>query len=188
MKLELPLITTERLLLRLATKEDISKILAYYTENKTYLTPFYPLWPVDFFTQEYWHTQVENNYLEFINDLSLKLFIFPRKNSTRIIGLINFRNFVRGSAQFCYVGYNLAEAEQGKGYMTEALNAAIQYVFQELNMHRIMANYMPHNQRSGNLLKRLGFVVEGYAKEYLFINGKWQDHILTSITNPSVER
>ena len=183
MKLELPLITTERLLLRLATKEDISKILAYYTKNKTYLTPFSPLWPVDFFTQEYWHIQVENNYLEFINDLSLELVIFPRKNSTRIIGLINFRNFVRGSAQFCYVGYNLAEAEQGKGYMTEALNAAIQYVFQELNMHRIMANYMPHNQRSGNLLKRLGFVVEGYAKEYLLINGKWQDHILTSITN-----
>ncbi len=187
MKLELPLIVTERLLLRLATKEDIRNILAYYTENKTYLTPFSPLWPVDFFTQEYWHTQVENNYLEFINDLSLKLFIFTIKNPTRIIGLINFRNFVRGSAQFCYLGYNLAEAEQGKGYMTEALKAAIQYVFQELNMHRIMANYMPDNQRSGNLLNRLGFVVEGYAKEYLLINGKWQDHILTSITNPSVE-
>ena len=46
-----------------------------------------------------------------------------------------------------------------------------------------MAAYLPHNQRSANLLKRLGFVVEGYACDYLMINGQWQDHILTSLTN-----
>ncbi len=67
--------------------------------------------------------------------------------------------------------------------MTEALQVAISYVFTELNMHRIMASYIPHNQRSGMLLKRLGFVVEGYARDYLMINGQWQDHILTSLTN-----
>ncbi len=180
---ELPLIGTERLLLRLPTQEDIPAILDYYTENKAYLTPFCPSWSPDFFTQEYWHLQVENNYLEFMNDLSFKLFIFPKKEPIRIIGVVNFTNFIRRSAQYCNLGYNLAEVEQGKGYMTEALQAAIQYVFQELNMHRIMANYMPHNQRSGNVLKRLGFVVEGYARDYLLINGQWQDHILTSITN-----
>lgn len=184
MKLGRPLIATERLLLRLATQEDIPAILRYYTENKTYLTPFSPLWSDSFFTKAYWHTQVKNNYLEFINDLSLKLFIFPKEEPTIIIGSINFRNFVRGSAHFCHVGYSLAKAEQSNGYMTEALKAAIQYLFKELNMHRIMANYMPHNQRSSNLLERVGFVVEGYAKEYLLIDGKWQDHILTSITNP----
>ncbi|MBR8833557.1 MAG: GNAT family N-acetyltransferase [Stigonema ocellatum SAG 48.90 = DSM 106950] len=183
MKLELPLIATERLFLRLAIQEDIPAIVAYYTENKTYLTPFSPPWHENFFTEEYWHTQVENNYLEFINDLSLKLFIFPKTNPTIIIGVVNFSNFIRRSAQYCNLGYNLAEAEQGKGYMTEALKAAIQYVFQELNMHRIMANYLPHNQRSSNLLKRVGFLVEGYAREYLLINGQWQDHILTSMTN-----
>jgi ribosomal-protein-alanine N-acetyltransferase len=48
-----------------------------------------------------------------------------------------------------------------------------------------MASYLPHNQRSGKLLKRLGFVVEGYARDYLLINGLWQDHILTSLTNPN---
>lgn len=33
------------------------------------------------------------------------------------------------------------------------------------------------------LLKRLGFVVEGYARDYLMINGLWQDHILTSLVD-----
>ena len=79
--------------------------------------------------------------------------------------------------------YTLAEASQGKGYMTEALKVAISYVFTELNMHRIMASYIPHNQRSGMLLKRLKFVVEGYARDYLTIDGQWQDRILTSLIN-----
>ena len=181
--MKIPLITTQRLFLKLASQEDIPQIIKYYIKNKSYLTPFYPMWPVDFFTEEYWQNQVESHSREFINDLSIKLFIFPVTDPTIIIGNLNFSNFVRSSAQFCNVGYSLAEAEQGKGYMTEALKAAIQYTFQELNIHRIMANYMPHNQRSGNLLKRLGFVVEGYAKDYLLINGKWEDHILTSLTN-----
>jgi ribosomal-protein-alanine N-acetyltransferase len=185
MQFEPPLITSDRLLLRLATKEDIPQIINYFTGNKTYLTPFYPQWSENFFTEEYWQIQVEIDLQEYINYLALKLFIFVQSEPTTIIGNINFRNIIRGAAQFCSVGYSLAETEQSKGYMTEALNAAIQYVFQELNLHRIMANYMPHNQRSGNLLKRLGFLVEGYARDYLLINGQWQDHILTSLTNPN---
>ena len=69
--------------------------------------------------------------------------------------------------------------------MTEGLKAATQYLFQELNFHRVMANYMPHNRRSCNVLKRLGFVIEGYARDYLLINGQWEDHIMTSLTNPN---
>ncbi|MBE9206785.1 ribosomal protein S5-alanine N-acetyltransferase [Nostoc sp. LEGE 06077] len=184
MNSELPIITSDRLLLRIAIKEDIPQILRYFRENKAYLTPFYPQWVDDFFTELYWQYQLENTFLEFIHDQSLKLFIFSKKNPQAILGTINFNNFIRGAAHFCYVGYSLAESEQGKGYMTEALKVAIQYVFDDLNFHRIMANYMPHNQRSGNVLKRLGFVVEGYARDYLLINGKWQDHILTSLTNP----
>ncbi|BAY92188.1 MULTISPECIES: GNAT family N-acetyltransferase [unclassified Tolypothrix] len=187
MKSELPLITSDRLLLRIGIQEDIPQILKYFTTNKDYLTPYYPKWANDFFTVKYWQYQVEGNLLEFINGHSLKLFIYPKSSLTDIIGTINFTNFVRGAAYFCYVGYSLSEDEQGKGYMTEALKAATNYVFQELNMHRIMANYMPHNQRSGNVLKKLGFVVEGYARDYLLINGQWQDHIMTSLTNPHWE-
>jgi [ribosomal protein S5]-alanine N-acetyltransferase len=182
---ELPLITSDRLLLRAGIHEDIPQILKYFISNKTYLTPFYPLWADGFFTEEYWQYQIENSFLEFINGQSLKLFIFTKKNPTVIIGTVNFSNFVRGAAHFCYVGYSLAESKQDKGYMTEGLKAANDYLFQELNFHRVMANYMPHNRRSGNVLKKLGFVIEGYARDYLLINGQWEDHIMTSLTNPN---
>lgn len=58
------------------------------------------------------------------------------------------------------------------------------FAFGTLRLHRIMANYLPHNTRSGAVLSRLGFKREGYAEAYLFINGKWQDHILTPLVNP----
>lgn len=182
---ELPIIVTKRLIIRLATKEDIPEILKYYTDNHNYLARFHPLSSVEILTKQYWDNQLEADVWEFIHDYSLKLFIFRKIQPTIIIGNINFRNFIRSAAQFCTVGYSLAEAFQGNGYMTEALQASINYVFQELNMHRIMANYLPTNQRSGNLLKRLGFVIEGYARDYLLINGKWEDHILTSLVNSS---
>jgi ribosomal-protein-alanine N-acetyltransferase len=90
---------------------------------------------------------------------------------------------VRGAANFCNVGYSLAETAQSHGYMTEPFKASTEYIFQELNFHRIMANYMPHNRRSGNMLKKIGFVIEGYARDYILINSKWEDHVLTSLTN-----
>ena len=42
---------------------------------------------------------------------------------------------------------------------------------------------MPSNKRSAQLLQKIGFIIEGYAKNYLLINGQWEDHILTSLTN-----
>ena len=56
------------------------------------------------------------------------------------------------------------------------------YMQRSQHIHRIMANYMPHNQRSGGLLARLGFEKEGYAKDYLLIDGQWRDHVLTALT------
>jgi len=176
-------ISSTRLSLRLGTKKDVPEIINFFYRNQEYLAPWQPLWHSTFLTQEFWQQQVEENIKEFQGDRSLKLFIFKTTHPTEIIGQVNFNNFVRGAAQFCYLGYSLAEIEQGKGYMAEALQAAINYVFKELNMHRVMANYIPQNHRSGNVLKKLGFVVEGYARKYLLINGQWQDHILTSLTN-----
>jgi ribosomal-protein-alanine N-acetyltransferase len=73
--------------------------------------------------------------------------------------------------------------------MFEALSAAIDYAFRELNIHRIMANHLLDNERSARLLQRLGFVREGVAKDYLRIDGVWRDHVLNSLTNAQwVER
>jgi ribosomal-protein-alanine N-acetyltransferase len=68
--------------------------------------------------------------------------------------------------------------------MTEALGAVILYAFSDLRLHRLQANYLPRNERSARVLRRLGFVVEGVARDYLRIDGRWEDHVLTGLTNP----
>ena len=51
--------------------------------------------------------------------------------------------------------------------MAEALGVAIACASERMQLRRIMANYRPENERSGRLLRRLGFIVEGYARDYL---------------------
>jgi ribosomal-protein-alanine N-acetyltransferase len=114
---------------------------------------------------------------------SLRMFLFERAAPARVIGMVNFSNFVRGAFHACHLGCALDERAQGRGLMTEALALAIAHVFGELNFHRIMANYMPRNRRSARLLQRLGFRIEGRARQYLLIAGRWEDHVLTSRVN-----
>ncbi|NJN86371.1 MAG: ribosomal protein S5-alanine N-acetyltransferase [Leptolyngbyaceae cyanobacterium SL_7_1] len=176
-------LTTERLILRLATQDDLLAILQFYQDNQAHLAPFEPARPKQFWTEPYWQEQVHLSWEGFQSGQFLRLFLFENQRPRSIVGTANFNNIVRGAFQACHLGYSLANSAQGKGYMTEALRSAIPYVFDELNLHRIMANYMPHNHRSARVLERLGFSIEGCAKNYLLINGQWEDHILTSLTN-----
>jgi len=174
-----------RLVLRMGTLAEVPEILRYYRDNQAHLAPFDPARPPDFYTESFWQEQVRRNLHEYGADQSLRLFLFAHADPSRILGTVNFTAFVRGVSQSCNLGYGLAAEAVGNGYLTEVLPVALRFVFEGLAMHRIQANYMPHNERSGALLKRLGFVVEGYARAYLYINGVWRDHILTSLTNPN---
>lgn len=180
----LPTLTTPRLVVRMATRSDVAALLDYHLENKAFLTPFEPEKPDNFYTKEFWRIQIDKAITEFSYEQSLRLCLFPAQKPKHIIGKINFTQVYRGAFHSCTLGYSLSESAQGQGYMTEALTESIHYIFKEFNLHRIMANYMPHNRRSGQLLRRLGFTVEGYARDYLLINGRWEDHVLTSLTNP----
>ena len=89
-------------------------------------------------------------------------------------------NISRGVFQACNLGYSIGARFEGQGYMTEMIAAVVDYALSTLGLHRVMANYMPENERSGVLLERLGFEREGLARRYLKIAGAWRDHILTA--------
>tara|TARA_B100001057_G_scaffold75399_3_gene70115 strand:- start:12049 stop:12336 length:288 start_codon:yes stop_codon:yes gene_type:complete len=86
--------------------------------------------------------------------------------------------------QACHLSYSIAARYQGKGHMKLIVKHAIAYAFDDLRLHRIMANHMPSNIRSEGLLKSLDFEREGYARSFIRINGKWEDHVLNSLVNP----
>ena len=177
-------LTTARLIVRPATADDVPAIVAYFLDNQAFLEPWEPARPEGFYTEQFWSEQVARNREHAETDRALRMFIFPSDAPGDIIGTVNLTEFVRGAFHACYLGYGLSAAREGQGYMREALRAAIPHAFGPLRLHRIMANYVPHNRRSGSVLKALGFQVEGYARDYLRINGRWEDHVLTSLTNP----
>jgi len=60
--------------------------------------------------------------------------------------------------------------------MTEALRLMLEYAFKQLRLHRLEANVQPQNVYSIALVKRAGFVHEGFSRRYLKIGGRWRDH------------
>ena len=178
-----PELKTDRLLLRLGTPDDIAAIVQYYQINRAYLEPFEPQRPANFYTHEFWQAALASRESDFLNGCAVKLLIWLQAEPQALIGTINLNTIVRGALYGATLGYGLSAQYQGNGYMTEAGQRLITYAFEELNLHRLMANYLPHNHRSANVLKRLGFQIEGIARDYLFINGQWQDHVLTSLVN-----
>lgn len=172
-------ITTKRTISTLIGPEDAAELSCYYLRNENHLRPFEPIRSADYNTLTAWKTRAEVFVHESAQGCAYR-YATRLKNDPTIIATVNFTNVVRGVFQACHLGFSVDEKQQGKGLMFEILSALIPHVFAVYHLHRVMANYMPENTRSGNLLERLHFEKEGYARDYLIISGKWRDHILTS--------
>ena len=175
------LLRTPRLIVRLPRDGDAAAIAAYYRADFEHLKPYSPA--IESILEEsYWQTGISFINAEFDAGQSCRTFLYELDDRT-VIGVASLTHIIRGPFHACYLGYSIAATHEGRGLMSEALQAVIDYAFDELGLHRIMANYMPRNHRSAVLLKRLGFKIEGHAKDYLFINGQWEEHVLTALTN-----
>ncbi len=179
------MIRTARLQLRPPNPEDAATVAAYYRDNEEHLRPWSPQRPPDFATEAFWRAQVPRLEAEWKAGRNLRLFAFPlASGDAEVIGTVSLSQISRGSLQQCYIGYDLAAGRQGQGYAREMVRAAVDFAFAELQLHRVAAQYMPHNHRSAALLRDLGFQIEGYARAYLAIAGRWEDHVMTALVNP----
>jgi ribosomal-protein-alanine N-acetyltransferase len=110
--------------------------------------------------------------------------IFDKPDESVIAGMISLTEIIaRAPVWRARVGYSLDAKKEGRGLMSEALGLVIKYAFEDLNLKRLQAGYLPHNVRSARVLEKAGFVREGYHKDYFFVAGAWHDHIETSLIN-----
>jgi len=179
---------TPRLYLKVPNKTSAGLILDYYLRNRDFLREWEPLRDDDFFTVEYQEKQLQKDAGSMENGSLLRLWIFNKEESNRIIGSVAFNNIVRGAFQSCHLGYKLDKEEVNKGYITEALKKGIEIIFNDYKLHRIEANIMPKNEASLRVVEKLGFYNEGLAYKYLKINGKWEDHIHMVLLNEKVKQ
>ncbi len=93
-----------------------------------------------------------------------------------LAGAINLTNIVMGAFCSGYLGYYAFVGFEGRGLMTQGLNAVVRHAFKNLGLHRVEANIQPGNAASIALARRCGFQLEGYSPKYLKVGGRWCDH------------
>ncbi|WP_178024107.1 GNAT family N-acetyltransferase [uncultured Paenibacillus sp.] len=177
-------IITKRMTLKMIDDADTDQVLAFAVRNKSYLEEWEPRRTEDYYTYPVQQDILRDEAAK-IQEGSLRKFWLFRDG--RIIGSVALSNIVRGVFQSCHLGYKIDQQEQGKGLMTEAVEAVVHHAFHELHLHRIEANIMPRNQASLHVVQKLGFQNEGISRKYLKINGKWEDHIHMVILNEEME-
>jgi [ribosomal protein S5]-alanine N-acetyltransferase len=173
-------LATKRLTVRIPRRGDGVLFARYYTQNREFLQPWSPTFRPEMFSARGWEESIPLMIQHFHQGSAYR---FCLEMDGEIIGVANVTDVKRSPFFGGILGYTLSEMNQGQGLMQEGLESVIRYLFHQQKLHRICAMYMPRTERSGSLLRRLGFQVEGYARDYLLINGKWEDHIMTSLVN-----
>ena len=175
------MLETPRLVLREPESGDATLVHAYTWRNRERFARWEPD-PGDEAAYARW---IATRRAESAAGTGRTFLAFDRADPGALAGIVNLFGIHRALLQAATLGYTLDGAYEGRGYAREAVAAVIGHAFGELRLHRIVANYQPANERSGNLLRRLGFVVEGYARDLLYLRGAWRDHVMTALHNPA---
>ena len=104
------------------------------------------------------------------------------KDVDTLIGTICLWNISKQNFR-AEIGYVLHPDFHGKGFMSEALDAVLDYGFTYMNLHSIEANVHPDNKQSIKLLEKKGFVKEAHLKENVFFEGNFLDTAIYSLLN-----
>ncbi|HCR97754.1 MULTISPECIES: GNAT family N-acetyltransferase [Halomonas] len=168
-KLFFPVIETERLTIKPLVTDDADSLLEIFADPEV---------------MRYWHTApwaTIQDSLEFINDShdsmqrqeSLVLGVYL-KSTGELAGKCMLFSYDKESKR-AEIGFGLGRSCWGKGYVSEAGEALIQYGFSSLGLRRIEAEIDPDNQSSAKALENLGFSQEGLLRQRWEVNGVVSD-------------
>jgi [ribosomal protein S5]-alanine N-acetyltransferase len=173
----LPVIAGERIVMRAPQMADYAEWMQLREDSRLFLTPWEPTWPDDDLTRAAYRRRLRRYADDQRTDQAYPFFVF-RTQDNALVGGLTLANIRRGVAQAGSLGYWIGAPYARCGYMTAAVRALIPFTFGTLRLHRLEAACIPANKASIGLLEKTGFAREGYAREYLCINGTWQDHLL----------
>ena len=165
----LPIITTPRVVLRWISEDDIDGLYDVFSDPQV---------------MRYWSTgplahreaaaEMQREIAAGNLSNTMMKWGLALRESNLVIGtttLFNL-NLDNGRAE---IGYAMARAYWGKGYMQEALQALVSHAFEVMELRRLEADVDPRNAASIRTLERLGFQREGFLRERWHVNGELQD-------------
>jgi ribosomal-protein-alanine N-acetyltransferase len=175
-----PVIQTRLVVLRPPAASNYAEWARLRSHSRTFLEPWEPTWPRDDLAKAAYKQRIRRYNKDMRDDYAYAFFVFCAQ-SGHLVGGLTISNVRRGVAQTCSLGYWVGEPFAQQGYMSAAVAAAVSFAFDNLRLHRVEAACLPENEASRRLLLRCGFSQEGYARKYLKINGRWQDHLLFAL-------
>ncbi|MGE3144191.1 MAG: GNAT family N-acetyltransferase [Pseudorhodoplanes sp.] len=167
----------EGVFLRVPETSDYAQWSALREASRDFLTPWEPTWPADDLSRGAFRRRLRRYADDMRADLAYPFFLFER-NQNHLLGGLTLTNVRRGVAQAASLGYWIGLPYARRGFMSAGVRALLPFAFQALRLHRVEAACIPSNAASMRLLEKCGFKPEGRAREYLCINGIWQDHLL----------
>ena len=173
----LPTVIGDGVILRIPQVTDYAEWAELREQSRDFLTPWEPTLPADDLSRSAFRRRIRR-YAEDLRTDQSYAFLITRSTDNTLLGGLTLANIRRGVAQAGSLGYWMGRPHVRKGHMTAAVRAIIPFAFSTLRLHRVEAACIPTNAASIRLLENTGFVREGYARDYLCINGMWQDHLL----------
>ncbi|MCJ7695679.1 MAG: GNAT family N-acetyltransferase [Anaerolineaceae bacterium] len=170
-----PTLETERLILQQMTLEDTDFVFQHFSDSAVfqYLMDEPPV-------TEYAQAQeIIQFYLE-PEGKTHNRWLMVRKSDQQSIGTCGFHKWDKRYFR-AEIGYDLSPSFWRQGYMKEALRAVISNGFEQMRLNRIEALVYVENDRSIQLLQRLGFKQEGVLRDYFYLDGNFFDHYLFAL-------
>lgn len=177
----------QAVLIRPPNANDFSQWALLRSESRRFLAPWEPVWPADELSRLAFRRRIRRYQREARDGSGYPFFVFS-VDGTLLLGGLTLSHVQRGVTQSCSLGYWMGERYAGRGHMTDAVRVALSFAFDALRLHRVEAACLPHNAASVRLLEKVGFSREGYARRYLCIDGRWQDHLLFAIVSDDPRR
>lgn len=167
MKLE-----SKRLILRPISESDRQEIFEYRSDNETN-------------KYQSWIPKTIVDVETFIGRISKQInepgtwfqFVIIEKQTRKIIGDLGIHFFDKENNQV-EIGCTLNKSFQNYGFATESIKRVIDFLFNDLNKHRIIASIDPRNEKSIRLVERIGFRKESHLVDSIYVNGKWFDDLI----------
>lgn len=169
----LPTLETERLTLRFFEPEDAEDVFSYaQSENVGPMAG----WAAH-------KTLEESRRVVEMFRTDGDVWAVVEKKSGHVIGTIGLHKRGRRSVERTReLGYVLGENYWGQGYATEACGAVLDYAFFGLDCSVVSVAHFPFNERSKNVIQKLGFIYEGRLRRALTLpDGSDTDELIYSM-------
>lgn len=167
------MIKGDRVYLRTLLPEDVEVILEWENDPSN--------WTVSQTTEPFTYDQIKQ-FVESPQDLLANQqlrYMICLSDDHRQIGTLDLFEFDARNERSGLGILIAAEADRGKGYAKEALQALIQYAFQALPLRQLFCNVLTDNEPSMRLFQGCGFKISGTKKQWIREGVTWKDeHLL----------